>query len=138
LILLPSIELRVPPRPVWTDTREIAENLHRAELTALERSEHIAEWVRLTEGKNQPAQVAPIESKRADGRGHRKEGGINAAVRELSIDRTETQRAGKIAEHMTPEAAGSGHGGDGRGNSRAVQHAVSLHCKVSGFVGEGT
>jgi ParB/RepB/Spo0J family partition protein len=30
---------------------EIAENLHQAELTALEKSEHIAEWVKLTEMK---------------------------------------------------------------------------------------
>ncbi len=67
------------------------ENLHRAELTALERAEHVAEWVGLTDV--QSAQVAPIESKRADGRGHRQEGGINAAVRELGIDRTEAQRA---------------------------------------------
>ena len=28
---------------------EIAENLHRAELTALERAEHVSEWVRLTD-----------------------------------------------------------------------------------------
>lgn len=87
-----------------TDARlwEIAENLHRAELTVQERAEHIAEWVRLTREK-QSAQVAPIESKRADGRGHRKESGINAAVRELGIDRTEAQRAVKIAS-IAPEA----------------------------------
>jgi hypothetical protein len=29
----------------------ITENLHRADLTALERSGHIAEWVRLTKEK---------------------------------------------------------------------------------------
>jgi hypothetical protein len=51
------------------------------------------EWIRLTEEKVQTAQVAPNESKRADGRGHRPQGGINAAVRELRIDRTEAQRA---------------------------------------------
>ena len=63
---------------------KIAENLHRAELNAQERADHIAEWVRLTEEKqkNDAAQVAP----------HRKAGqqpgGINAAVRELGIDHT--------------------------------------------------
>jgi ParB family chromosome partitioning protein len=77
---------------------EIAENLHRAELTVQERADHIAEWVRLTEGKQlQSAQTEPIESKRADGRGHRHEGGINAAARELGINRAEAQRALKIA-----------------------------------------
>ena len=45
---------------------EIAENLHRADLTALERDEHIAEWIRLAD--LQSAQLAQIETKRADGR----------------------------------------------------------------------
>ena len=75
-----------------TDARlwEIAENLHRAELSALERDEHVAEWVRLT-GERDAAQVAP----------HRKAGqqpgGINAAVRDLGIERTAAQRAVKVA-----------------------------------------
>jgi ParB-like chromosome segregation protein Spo0J len=74
---------------------EIAENLHRAELTALERSEHVSEWVRLAEKKaieDKPAQVAPVSK---GGRG--KESGINAAARELNIERTEAQRAVKVA-----------------------------------------
>lgn len=52
---------------------------------------------------DQSAQHAPIESKRADGRGHRGESGINAATRELGIDRTEAQRAVKI-DSLTDEA----------------------------------
>jgi ParB family chromosome partitioning protein len=59
----------------------------------LERDEHIAEWVRLTEEKGKLAQLAPVSPK--GGRGN--EGGINAAVRELGIDRTQAQRAVKIA-----------------------------------------
>lgn len=66
---------------------EIAENLHRAELTALERSEQIAEWVELTGAK---AQLAPLKPGRPDQ-------GINATARELGIDRTEAQRAVKVA-----------------------------------------
>ena len=46
--------------------------------------------MRLT--KDQSAQVAPVESKRADARGHRPESGINAATRELGIDRTEAPK----------------------------------------------
>jgi hypothetical protein len=57
----------------------------------------IPEWVRLTE-ERQSAQVAPNESKRTDGRRHRQQSGINAAVLELGIDRTEAQRAVKIAD----------------------------------------
>lgn len=55
----------------------------------LEHAEHVAAWIRLT--GLQSAQLGPIESKRADSRGHRLAGGINAAVRELHIDRTEAQ-----------------------------------------------
>jgi ParB family chromosome partitioning protein len=68
---------------------EIAENLHRAELSVLERSEHVAEWVRLTD--EQSAQVAPKGPV-----GHRPQSGINAATRELGIERTQAQRAVKI------------------------------------------
>jgi hypothetical protein len=71
---------------------EIAENLHRADLTAQERAEQVAEWIRITDHL-QSAQSAPIESKRSDGRGHRPESGINAASRELGLERTEVQRA---------------------------------------------
>ena len=76
---------------------EIAENLHRADLTVLQRSEHIARWVALT---NEKAQLAPF-SKRGAGRGNK--GGVNAAVAELGIDRTEAQRAVKAAS-ITDEA----------------------------------
>lgn len=76
---------------------EIAENLHRADLTALERDEHIAEWVRLADSK--PGQLGPVLN--VGGRG--KEGGINAAARELGIAETTAKRATKVAG-LTPEA----------------------------------
>jgi ParB-like chromosome segregation protein Spo0J len=74
---------------------EIAENLHRAELSVLERARHISEWIRITD---KLAQSAPVSK---GGRGN--EGGINKAARELGLDRTEAQRATKIAG-LTPEA----------------------------------
>lgn len=81
---------------------EIAENLHRADLTMLERDEHISEWVRLA-GKNhvddKPGQVGPVLN--VGGRG--KEGGISAAARELGIAGTTAKRATKVAA-ITPEA----------------------------------
>jgi len=76
---------------------EISENLHRAELSALERSEQIAEWVRLSEERRQLTQPVSIESKREDGKGHRMESGARAASRELGIDRERVRRAVKIA-----------------------------------------
>jgi ParB family chromosome partitioning protein len=75
---------------------EIAENLHRAELTVLERAEHVAEWIKLTEAEVS-AQVAPKPQ------GGRPEGGIRAAARDLGIERTDARRAINIASIM-PEA----------------------------------
>lgn len=70
--------------------REIAENLHRAELTALERDEHVARWVELIEAK--VAQNAP-----PSGGSQPAEKGIRKAVRELGVERTAVQRAVKVA-----------------------------------------
>jgi ParB family chromosome partitioning protein len=75
---------------------EIAENLHRADLTVLERAEHLAEWIRLTEAEVS-AQVAPKPQ------GGRPESGTRAAARELGIERTDAQRSIKIAS-ITPGA----------------------------------
>ena len=82
---------------------EIAENLHRADLTVSERAENIAEWIRITGEKAVSAQLAPKLSARGRSGEGRPESGINAAVRDLGIDRTEAQRAVKIAS-ITPEA----------------------------------
>lgn len=77
---------------------EISENLHRAELSTLERSEQVARWVKLAEERAlQLAQVAPIETKRADGRGHRLQSGVRAASRDLGLDRDAVRRAVKIS-----------------------------------------
>ncbi len=85
---------------------EIAENLHRAELTALERSEHVSEWIRLAEKiavNPQFSQNAKNETKRSDGRGHRQESGINLAARSLNIDKDTAYRSVKVAS-LTDEA----------------------------------
>ena len=50
------------------------------DLTALQRDEHVAEWVRLTGEKG--AQLAPPGGKQP------RDKGIKAAVRKLGIDRT--------------------------------------------------
>lgn len=91
----------------WDERRcrlwELAENLHRADLTELQRDEQLAEWMRLMEEDVQLAQVAPIESKRADKKGHRRDGGERAAARELGVDRDKARRAKKI-DAIAPEA----------------------------------
>ncbi|WP_131836074.1 hypothetical protein [Ancylobacter aquaticus] len=55
------------------------ENLHRAELTALERDEQVALWLKLSAEKVS-AQLEPKPG--------RPEGGVRAAARELGIDPT--------------------------------------------------
>jgi ParB-like chromosome segregation protein Spo0J len=77
---------------------EIAENLHRADLTCLERDQHIAEWIRLTNEIDKPAQPAPVLK---GGRGQT--GGVRAAARELDIDWDDARRAVKVAS-LTDEA----------------------------------
>lgn len=84
---------------------EIAENLHRSDLTDLQRKEQIAEWIKLTATDNTKAQLAPSHS------GGRPNQGINEAVRELGIERTEAQRAVKVASisEQAKQAAISAH-----------------------------
>jgi ParB family transcriptional regulator, chromosome partitioning protein len=69
---------------------EIAENLHRAELTRLERDEQVAEWIKIKERLS--SQVEAKVQKMG-----RPEGGINAASRELGIDDADAHRAVKVA-----------------------------------------
>ena len=60
---------------------EISENLHRSELTKLERDENIAEWIKITD------RILSQSAKEINrGRGQ-PEGGVNAAARELGVDR---------------------------------------------------
>jgi ParB/RepB/Spo0J family partition protein len=82
---------------------EIAENLHRAELTQLERDEQIAMWIELTDasqpGTHQKAGQQP--------------GGVNAAARDLGIKKTDAHRAVKVASLSDEaKAAAREHGLD--------------------------
>ncbi len=78
---------------------EIAENLDRAELTALERDEHVAEWIRLAEKQQLiSGQLAPKSKTEGNPKGSgRHEGGISAAARELGIENSDAKRANKVA-----------------------------------------
>lgn len=70
---------------------EIAENLHRAELTALERSEQIEEWRRLCEQRKVRTVDAPSGGRQPKERGQR------AAARELGVSEGAIRKAAKVA-----------------------------------------
>jgi hypothetical protein len=93
----------------WCDARlwELAENLHRADLTTIERAEHIAEWIRLrapvqTE-EDKIGQVAQFSENAKVGAGRGNEGGLRAAVRDLGIEHREARRSVAI-DAIIPEA----------------------------------
>ena len=81
---------------MWlTQARARNSALHRSEMTVVQRSEQVARWVQLADRVS--AQVAPKPQ------GGRPEKGVNKASRDLNIERTEVQRAVKIAS-LAPEA----------------------------------
>lgn len=67
---------------------EISENLHRAELTALERAEQTSLWIDLTKAQSD-AEVQP-------GGAQPKDQGIRKAARTLNISKDKASRAKKI------------------------------------------
>lgn len=80
---------------------EISENLHRAELTKIERDENIAEWIRIVE-----EEVSAQHGQKPQG--GRPEGGISAAARELGISRQDAERAVKV-DSLSDEAKEAAH-----------------------------
>ncbi|GGF66911.1 hypothetical protein GCM10007301_28180 [Azorhizobium oxalatiphilum] len=74
---------------------EISENLHRAELTALQRDEQIARWIELTAAKPEADEVP--RQLDAKPKGGRPEGGTRAAARELGLSEADARRATKVA-----------------------------------------
>jgi ParB-like chromosome segregation protein Spo0J len=82
---------------------EISENLHRAELTAGERADQIAEWIRLTtDGQPRQVDATVLSDGRAAGPQHMPSG-TRAASRELGISEPAARRAVRIAG-IAPEA----------------------------------
>jgi ParB family chromosome partitioning protein len=76
---------------------EISENLHRAELTKLERAEQIEEWRKLSEQEAKGAQVAHPGGKQPH------DAGVSKVADALGVTRREVERSRDIAS-ITPEA----------------------------------
>ncbi len=75
----------------------IAENLHRAELTALQRSEQIAEWITLEKKWRDEVDRVSAQSAQKP-QGGRPKGGLSAAARGLGLDRDDARRAVEVAK----------------------------------------
>jgi ParB/RepB/Spo0J family partition protein len=96
-------------RRMW----EISENLHRAELSTLERDEQVAEWIKLAAGL----------SRQHDEKLGRPEGGRAKASREIGVSEPDARRAEKVAS-LSDEAkeAAREHGLDD--NRKAMLQAA--------------
>ncbi len=87
------IEAAEAERRLWNR----AENAHRAELTALQRAEHTAEWDQLARLRRKAAQAAQPGGRQPSDRG------ISKGARDLGISRDELSRARSIAS-VSPAA----------------------------------
>lgn len=88
--------LIVPESDIDAQLWEISENLHRAELTVVERSEMTTKYAELLVTKSrQVAAISPV------GRGNK--GGVRQAARDLGVDEKDIRRAKQIAA-LAPEA----------------------------------
>ena len=116
-----EIEAKVIKDKVAAELWEIAENLHRAELTAMQRSLSVGRWIKLTAkkvAKDQSVQVGPI--------GHRPKGGVSAAARELGITETTAKRSVKIATGLTKKAQREAEKLGLDDNQRALERAAGV------------
>ena len=108
--------------PSWKDDdrharmAEISENLHRAELTALEEAEQVTEWIRLVEELRQEISA---QSAQKSGPG-RPAGGLSAAAREIGVNRDAARRAQKIAALPTEAKAAARELGLSDGAAQAL------------------
>ena len=121
-----EIEAWVIKDKIEAEKWEIAENLHRAELTALQRSISVGRWIKLTakqiarDRNAKPAvQLGPL--------GHKQQpGGISAAARELGISETSAKRSVKIAERLAPTAQKEAERLGLANNQRVLERAAGL------------
>jgi hypothetical protein len=73
---------------------EISENLHRSGLSKQERDLFIRRYAEaLTRGRDQSSQNVPIESRREDGRGHRRRGIASTIAKEIGLSKKTVTRA---------------------------------------------
>lgn len=79
--------IEVADDPVEAELWEIAENLHRLDLSKEQRDEHIRRYSELIEQRLQSRPEGPIESARDDKRGHRPKGVAAIVAEDLGISK---------------------------------------------------
>lgn len=86
--------IEVEDDPISAELWEIAENLHRCDLSKEQRDEHFRRYVELLTIKReiQSAQNGPIESKREDRRGHRPQGVLREAAQDVGLSYSTAKR----------------------------------------------
>jgi ParB family chromosome partitioning protein len=99
------------------EMQEIAENLHRNDLTALERSDQIARWAELTAAK-----AVQLEHPSGGHQPHEK--GVSKVARDLGLDRADVIRSVKVAS-LSKEAKDAARGTNVENNRSALLDAAS-------------
>jgi ParB/RepB/Spo0J family partition protein len=124
---IPALVMPAATTEVEARTAEIAENLHRAELTALQRNQQIAEW----------RELAKVRKNSAPSNHQPNETGNRETARDLGIDEKAVRNAVKIAS-ITPEAAEAARTDDDSQSkllevaAAAPEHQVETVHKVAG------
>lgn len=104
---------------------EIAENLHRADLTVTQRAEQITEWTKLTKEKREREREVFLRQHGAKQDAGRPEGGARMAARELGVTEQEVRRAEKIAA-IAPEAKAAAREAGLDDNQRRLLEVAAL------------
>jgi ParB-like chromosome segregation protein Spo0J len=106
----------VTGKEIDRELQEIAENLHRSELTALERDTQIGRWAELTAAKASQVET-PLGGTQPS------EKGVRKVANDLGLDKSDVQRAVKVAS-ISPEAKRAAHVA-GLDNNRTALLAVA-------------
>lgn len=86
--------IEVEDDPIAAELWEIAENLHRCDLSKEQRDAHIRRYAELLEARKlQPGQIVQVESKREDGRGHRPKETAAIIAEETGLSQRTVRRA---------------------------------------------
>lgn len=96
----------------------IAENLHRSDLTALQRDEQVARWIDLVRPQDKGVQIAPPKGGKQP-----YDIGLGAAERDLGLNRDDARRAVRVAG-LAPEAKEAARG-VGLDNNRSALLAAA-------------